>query len=424
MMKKVIIQLFLFLSIVSILSAQQKEGEGRVYYYESYDIDKNHFTGQITAGSISDFSKYYKVYKSVSGQIIKAEKWEEQKLSVHWIFRGDGSPLYYISYSYDSNGRIFRMEKFSASSYLMEYQNYIYDPSGRVKDIVSYSRNKKELSKRTQRYDPNGRVVEVDVFMYGIKLYTRTYRYDSGGKVILDEKLLGRGEALNIEDNDQVIFVYSLLLGSPSRAADILKSYGVDSPEKVEAFYQKLAALSEDKDFNEKLKAQIDKTRSELAIAVAVAESGPLRTKDGKFKIYPFESDQRVIPYDKVRVLKEINGVSESLEALIEEYNKMSMGEPGPFLVKLTEFRNRISRFHQNMSQTKYGDSEVMQYKFYSKDYMKSLEIFLFTTKKAADTFKLKRAYNLSDIIVVNESNDRINKYVENHNRLVSYISQ
>jgi len=420
---KIIIQLFLLLTLFSVLSAQLKEGDVRVFYYESYDIGKNQFSNQITADSAVDSSKHYKVYKSVSGQILKAEKIEDGKLTVYWIFQGNGQAVYYLSYSYDSKGRIFRMEKFAASSYLMEYQNYIYDESGGLKDIISYSRNHKKLSKRTHRLDKNGRVTEVDVYMYGIKLYTRRYRYDSGGQVMLDEKLLGTGEALNIEDQEQVIFVYSLILGSPSQSDVILKSYGVNSPEKVEAFYNTLARLSEDKDFNLKLKTRIDKTRSELDLAVFMAESGPVGSQKDQFKVPSFESDLRVIPYDKVKVIKEINVVSQSLESLIAEYNKMSMGESDEFRVKIFKFRTSFSQFHLNMSQTKYGDSEMAQYQFYSKDYMKSLKTFLLTTMKVAETFGVKRPYGLSDIVVVNEFNDRINSFVENHNRLISYIS-
>ncbi len=444
-------KLILMLIVLNIYALAYSKGSSGIKYYQNYSMADGKFSSEIKYTQLKDQDKYFKVFYSVTNEIIKAYKYERGIFTLYILFGDKANMAYYLSYIY-SNNKISRIEMFNRDQALLNYQKNYYNPeNGHLDKIIFYNSQRKEIGERHYFYDLKGKVIKLQVIMTGKLLYERIFQYDKQGQLIYTT----RPDYITQFDHDNpdhIIWVYLEILGYPEKSTYILKKYGINSHDKVEKYFKHLADLSVKRGFNERLMA-LRETRNKL-YTQDIIKSAPDTSKEEITKettkntidkpvnhwvdkrkttkameiypvVKPFDSEERILPYVKKDFILQLDYITDSIEEVVKNYNKLMKGETNQYHKSLTEFTKRMKSFQKMMNRTKFNESFKSVFEYYASSYPQNLKEFIRATQEAGELFRHKKPkLEKKDADDIHKINKKINAFINAHNEMVRLINE
>ncbi len=410
-----LIALIVVLLVQPVIYAQKKADTFRIQYFEHYDLKSNQFTDELNQEAIQSASQYYKVYLTVKGKRVKAEKYENNRMSLYYLFDKNEEMVYSLSHMYDDQGRITRIERINKESKLYSYQTFHYDKENkRLMTVKEFTPNGRIFGERKYSYDKGNKPSKVSVYVGSKLLYVRTFSYDPYGDQILGE-LIFVPSKIDLSNSDHIIWLYSMILGDPDNAEAMLAKYGVESSEDVETFYTNLAELADQPDFEERLKAML-----ELRDTYG---RGGINILDVEPTVEPFDSPKRIIGFEKEAFIKKLDSLTDSIDQIVIRYNDLEVNQTEEYHKSMSHFAIKMKTFQFIMNRTKFNQSNRSILDYYTRNYPMALRHFLASIQEAGEMYKRKEPLDFTHAPFIQRFNDEINQFINTHNRLVDQVN-
>lgn len=416
MFKKLLFSALVLMIFSSLLFSQNKVEDFRIYYYENYDMAKNSFTQQLSEDEIKSSPKYYKVFISIKGRRVKAEKYENNVMSLYYLYNEKSELEVYFTYLYNDKNQVSKVERMNKESKLILYQIFHYDKKGLLYKIVEHLPKGTIIGERRYKYEGSNKPSKVEVYVAGKKVYTKDFKYNAYGDIEYGFRVLDPSK-VDINNPDHLLWIYSEIVSNPKDANDILKKYGITGEEDIEFFYKRIAELSEEENFNEKIAAMI-----ELREENSKVSANFLASLDMEPKIEGFTSFKRILAFDYNNFIDSLNDLSYNIEELVVEYNKLQVNKTDRYFEVMAEFVKKMRLFHKYFNVTRFEGSSRIVFEYYARNYPKSLRTFLTVTQNAGELYKRTGQLDPEFAPLLRAFNSKINQYVKIHNKLVDVV--
>ncbi len=416
MTRFIICGLILICMVIPYSFSQEKIKTYRVHYYENYDFSTNRFTDKLNIQALPFTDKYYKVYYTYNNKLLKAEKMEYGQISIFLSFRPDRSLVFYLTYLYDKQDRVYRIETFNNKLKMLNYQIFYYDPNNNLlTKIIDYNTKNQSFGERKFSYLVNGKLKKERVYFRGQFLYEKNYEYDAQGNVIYrkpkiaDPTVLDVKEA-NLNNPQHIEAILKEIAKNPDKANEILAKYGIDSQKEIDEFYLKAGKLEHANGIIKKI------PRPKFGKYWAILDFDP--------EIVPFDAKTRNKEYQKQELIKIMDKVTLTLDELVKEHNRMQFAQTQQFVSKLTDFAIQMIALQQYMNECKLTEQQKKILTIFQTIYYNQLRNFLAATQEAREIFQYGQPFQSSMTKQLRDINAKINRFIKVHNFLVFEINK